>query len=103
MPGDYEVVDGGNSKMKVVVRIRPESEREAGSNMVIRAVDGSVLVFDPKQDNLPEFEAGKRRPIIARKPKDLRFAFDRVFDEASTQEEVFESTTKGERPRIHCI
>ena len=95
MPGDYEVVDGGNTKMKVVVRVRPESEREAGSNTVIRAVDRSVLVFDPKQDNLPHLETGKRRPAIARKPKDLRFAFDRVFDETSTQEEVFEGSTKG--------
>ena len=96
MPGDYEVVDGGNTKMKVVVRVRPESEREAGSNTVIRAVDRSVLVFDPKQDNLPHLEAGKRRPVIARKPKDLWFAFDRMFDETSTQEEVFEGSTKGE-------
>lgn len=96
MPADYEVVDGGNSKMKVVVRIRPESEREAGSTMVIRAVDGSVLVFDPKQDNHPQFEVRKqRRPVISRKPKDLRFAFDRVFNETSTQDEVFEGTTKG--------
>lgn len=104
MPGDYEVVDGGNSKMKVVVRVRPESEREAGSNVVIRAVDRSVLVFDPKQDNLPHFEAGKRRPVLARKPKDLRFAFDRVFDETSTQEEVFEGSTKGgvSHACIHC-
>ena len=53
-------------------------------------------MFDPKQDNLPHLEAGKRRPVIARKPKDLRFAFDRVFDETSTQEEVFEGSTKGE-------
>ena len=66
--------------MKVVVRVRPESEREAGSNTVIRAVDRSVLVFDPKQDNLPHLKAGKRRPVIVHKPKDLWFAFDRVFN-----------------------
>ena len=82
--------------MKVVVRVRPESEREAGSSTVIRAVDRSVLMFDPKQDNLLHLEAGKWRPVIARKPKDLWFAFDRVFDETSTQEEVFEGSTKGE-------
>ena len=53
-------------------------------------------MFDPKQDSLPHLEAGKRRLVIAHKPKDLRFAFDRVFDVTSTQEEVFEGSTKGE-------
>ena len=55
-----------------------------------------MLVFDPKQDNLPHLESGKQRPVIARKPKDLRFVFDHMFDKASTQEEVFEGSTKGE-------
>ena len=95
MSGEYEVIDSGNSNMKVVVRVRPKSERETGSDVVVRAVDRSVLVFDPKQDNLPLFTG--KRPVRARKPKDLRFAFDGVFDETSTQEEVFEGSTKGER------
>lgn len=97
---DYEITDSGNSNMKVVVRIRPENEVEIRSNCetVVKALDDHVLVFDPKEDNHPQFErpdvVRKRRPFLSKKHKDLRFAFDRVFDETSTQKDVFENTTK---------
>jgi kinesin family protein 18/19 len=97
---DYEITDTGNTNMKVVVRIRPENDMEIRSNCetVVKALDNHVLVFDPKEDNLPQFDNAdvvrKRRPFLSRKRKDLRFAFDRVFDETTTQREVFENTTK---------
>ena len=36
----------------------------------------------------------KRGTLLRRKHKDLRFAFNRVFDRSSTQQEVFEESTK---------
>lgn len=102
---EYEITDNGNTTMKVIVRIRPENESEIRSNCetIVRQLDKHVLVFDPKQDNMPQFRDGeggvrggarKRRPFLSKKRKDLRFAFDRVFDETSSQQEVFETTTR---------
>ena len=48
-PKTYEVTDTGNSSMKVVVRVRPESEAELRSSChcVVKVLDEHVLVFDP--------------------------------------------------------
>ena len=45
----YEVTDTGNSSMKVVVRVRPESEAELRSSCqcVVKVMDEHVLLFDP--------------------------------------------------------
>eukprot|EP00731_Ephydatia_muelleri_P038375 Em0737g1a len=89
--GDEKCEETGhsNSRMKVVVRIRPETETElrTGYPIVVKAVDDHVLVFDPQPDNTP---------TVGRccKQKDLRLGFDRVFDATGTQMEVFEHTTK---------
>ncbi len=97
---EYEITDGGNSNMKVVIRVRPENEMEARSNCetVVRILDDHVLAFDPKEDNDPEFQrtnsTRKRRALLCRNQRDLRFAFDRVFDENSKQVDVFKHTTK---------
>lgn len=97
----YEITDGGNSNMKVVVRVRPENHLEMRSNCetVVKVLDEHVLVFDPKEDDELGFQemqsTRKRRALLSRKRRDLRFAFDRVFDENSMQEQVFEHTTKS--------
>ena len=99
--GDCDLsTDQDNTNVKVVVRVRPENRAEVKTNFstVVKVLDNHVLVFDPKDDTLPRFErveAGRfRRPVLTRKRKDLRFAFDCVFDENSSQMEVFENTTK---------
>jgi kinesin family protein 18/19 len=84
----------GNTKVRVVVRVRPENDKEVGSKAIVRVVDNNILVFDPKDDNAPQFQRVKRRPVITKKPKDLQFAFDRVFDCTCTQDDVFKHTTK---------
>lgn len=105
-PSTYEITDSGNSTMKVVVRLRPENENELSSNRqaLAKVVDEHVLVFDPSPDNSPTFTSmglpnsnfsGRKRPILGKKHKDMRFAFDRVFDETASQVEVFEHTTKS--------
>lgn len=45
----YQVTDSGNTSMKVVVRVRPESEPELRSSYqcVVKVLDEHVLVFDP--------------------------------------------------------
>ncbi|ELW48939.1 Kinesin-like protein KIF18A [Tupaia chinensis] len=84
--------------MKVVVRVRPENTKEkaAGFQKVVHVVDKHILVFDPKQEEVSFFHGKKtmNRDIMKRQNKDLKFVFDAVFDETSTQLEVFEHTTK---------
>ncbi|NXD13470.1 KI18A protein, partial [Nothocercus nigrocapillus] len=87
------------SHVKVVVRVRPESqkEREGNFSKVVHVVDQNLLVFDPKEEEVSFFH-GKRlahRDINKRKKKDLKFVFDAVFAESSSQLEVFEHTTKS--------
>ncbi|GCC34200.1 hypothetical protein chiPu_0012673 [Chiloscyllium punctatum] len=83
----------------VVVRIRPQNQREQehDNQVVVEVVDENVLVFDPKEDTNDEMFSGpklRNREIPRRKSKDLKFVFDRVFSVTSTQQEVFEFTTK---------
>ncbi|XP_075568524.1 kinesin-like protein KIF18A [Pelecanus crispus] len=85
--------------VKVVVRVRPESQKEKDGNFskVVHVVDRHILVFDPKEEEVSFFH-GKRlanRDITKRKKKDLKFVFDAVFAEGSSQLEVFEHTTKS--------
>ncbi|NXL36737.1 KI18A protein, partial [Glaucidium brasilianum] len=85
--------------VKVVVRVRPESQKEKDGNFskVVHVVDQHLLVFDPKDEEVSFFH-GKRlthRDINKRKNKDLKFVFDAVFAESSSQLEVFEHTTKS--------
>jgi kinesin family protein 18/19 len=50
-------------------------------------VDDRVLVFDPPEEN-PIAQYSKTIVAGGRKTKDMRYAFDRVFDETCTQEDV---------------
>ncbi|XP_068003938.1 kinesin-like protein KIF18A isoform X2 [Melanerpes formicivorus] len=91
--------DDGCNHVKVVVRVRPESQKEKNGNFskVVRVVDQHILVFDPKEEEVSFFHRKKsvHRDINKRKQKDLKFMFDAVFDESSSQMEVFENTTKS--------
>lgn len=89
----------GSANIKVGVRVRPENEREkAGAfNNVINVVDDKMLIFDPKEDSDDFFYHGKkqgRRDLNKRENKDKKFAFDAVFPPGSTNQQVFEGTTK---------
>uniref|UniRef100_A0A8C5TRG2 Kinesin-like protein n=1 Tax=Malurus cyaneus samueli TaxID=2593467 RepID=A0A8C5TRG2_9PASS len=85
--------------VKVVVRVRPETQKEKHGSFsrVVRVIDHHVLVFDPKEEEVSFFN-GKRlihRDINKRQRKDLKFIFDAIFDDSSSQLEVFEHTTKN--------
>lgn len=112
------------TSISVAVRIRPFSIREAaqlstvkdadrhiyfgsgslsetpakltgkGIRNIVKPLDDQVLVFDPPDGNpLAKFQ--KTLMPAGRRVKDMRYAFDRVFDENATQEEVYMSTTKS--------
>ncbi|XP_074471706.1 kinesin-like protein KIF18A isoform X1 [Sebastes fasciatus] len=87
------------SRVKVVVRVRPTSENEKRENCrnVVQVVDNHMLIFDPKEEDISCFGAQRvrNRNLNKRANKDLKFVFDHVFSENSTQDDIFESTTKG--------
>lgn len=101
--GKYEITDSGNSTMKVVVRLRPENEAELKSarQAIAKVVDDNVLVFDPTPESTPSVNSmgmstgNGRKPSLGKRHKDMRFAFDKVFDETASQMEVFAHTTKS--------
>ncbi|KHN94542.1 kinesin [Metarhizium album ARSEF 1941] len=106
----------------VIVRVRPFTIREAaqlqktddspvflgdgslagpapklhqrGLRSVIKVVDDRCLVFDPPEDN-PVQRFSRSVVPTSKKVKDQVFAFDRVFDENTTQSDVYEGTTKS--------
>ncbi|KAK6539236.1 kinesin-like protein Klp5 [Orbilia ellipsospora] len=114
----------GASSIQVTVRVRPFTIREAaqitkiddgptffgdgnlagtprpslvnkGIRRVIKVVDDQFLIFDPPEEN-PIARFGQK--IIGprgKQQKDMKFGFDRVFDENATQGEVYEQTTKN--------
>ncbi|KAI0456362.1 kinesin motor domain-containing protein [Xylaria acuta] len=116
-------IDPGASSITVAVRVRPFTIREAaqlqrhddgtvflgdgslagapapklkqnGIRSVIRVIDDRCLVFDPPEDN-PVHRFSRSVVPNGKKVKDQTFGFDRVFDENTTQTEVYEATTKG--------
>uniref|UniRef100_A0A4W6ERJ6 Kinesin-like protein n=1 Tax=Lates calcarifer TaxID=8187 RepID=A0A4W6ERJ6_LATCA len=87
------------SHVKVVVRVRPanESEKRENCRNVVQVVDNHMLIFDPKEEDISCFgsQRVRNRNINKRANKDLKFVFDHVFSENSTQVDIFENTTKG--------
>ena len=90
---------GSQTSIKVIVRVRPQNERELQSNAraVIKVVDDKMLIFDPKEEENPFYYHGvaqKGRDILKKQNKELQFIFDRVFDMPSTNSDVFDGSTK---------
>nr|XP_030129194.3 kinesin-like protein KIF18A isoform X1 [Taeniopygia guttata]XP_030129195.3 kinesin-like protein KIF18A isoform X1 [Taeniopygia guttata]XP_041572454.1 kinesin-like protein KIF18A isoform X1 [Taeniopygia guttata]XP_041572455.1 kinesin-like protein KIF18A isoform X1 [Taeniopygia guttata] len=87
------------SHVKVVVRVRPESQKEKQGSFsrVVRVIDQHVMVFDPEEEEVDFFSRRRvvHRDINKRQRKDLKFMFDAIFDDSSSQLEVFEHTTKN--------
>lgn len=87
------------SHVKVVVRVRPASDSEKRENCrnVVQVVDNHMLIFDPKEEDASCFgsQRVRNRNINKKANKDLKFVFDNVFNENSTQDDIFENTTKG--------
>ncbi|XP_048222259.1 kinesin-like protein KIF18B [Perognathus longimembris pacificus] len=88
-----------DSKVQVVVRVRPSTPRELESQRrpVVQVVDERVLVFDPEEPDggFPglKWSGSHDGGPPKKKGKDLTFVFDRVFGEMATQQDVFQHTT----------
>lgn len=87
------------TNIKVIVRVRPINERESQENyrQVIKVLDSKMLIFDPKEEQNPFFYRGvqqKGRDLLKKQNKELEFMFDYVFDMDSSNDTVFEGTTK---------
>ncbi|KAG0651845.1 Kinesin 5 [Hyphodiscus hymeniophilus] len=116
--------DPGASSISVTVRVRPFTIREAaqitkcedgtlflgdgslagvptpklgqkGIRPVIKVVDDKCLVFDPPEDNPVQKFSRSVVSNMGKRVKDQTFGFDRVFDENTTQGDVYEATTRG--------
>ncbi|KAK6613627.1 kinesin motor domain-containing protein [Botrytis cinerea] len=66
-----------------------------GIHPVIKVIDDRCLVFDPPQDAPMTRFQSKVVSNMGKRVKDQTFAFDRVFDDNTTQGDVYESTTRG--------
>lgn len=76
--------------------IRPS----AGMRRVVKALDSRVLVFDPPETSpVVSYQRSLLGPS-AKKVKDIRFCFDRVFDESTTQEDVFQGCAQDLVPGV---
>ena len=97
--GNGDTSGGVSANIRVAVRVRPENERELSGayRNVIEVVDDRMLIFDPENNGDDFFFHGKkvgRRDLNKKAARDHKFAFDAVFGPNSTNEDVFESTTK---------
>lgn len=91
---DASLKDG---RMRVYVRVRPENEREVRGDCrkVVEPIDDQLCVFDPVFEEEQYFYRGKVYKEPGRKQnKNIQFHFDRVFDEESSNVDVYEAVTK---------
>ncbi|KAL4240456.1 Kinesin-like protein kif19 [Mactra antiquata] len=86
---DNKTKGGGEQNLTVCLRVRPINEDEilAGATCIAHKVEDRVLVLmDPMED--PE------DILRANRSREKQFVFDSCFDGASTQEDVYNSSTK---------
>ncbi|KRT80094.1 Kinesin, partial [Oryctes borbonicus] len=89
-----------SANIKVVVRVRPPNDRETGDNsrVAVKVINDQLLVFDPEEDSQPFFYHGveqKRRDLLKKSHKNMKFYFDKVFGFEATNNDVFQTTTNG--------
>lgn len=75
-------------------RVRPDNDKEkycSKSRTVVRVLDERVVIFDPADTSTAH---SKGVPDHFRRSRDQRYIFDRVFDQYSSQAEVYEHTAK---------
>ncbi|GAA5861489.1 hypothetical protein JCM3774_000268 [Rhodotorula dairenensis] len=73
----------------------PQPARGPGAlRKVLKVLDERILVFDPPESNAVASFQKANLPMQGKKTKDIRFCFDRVFDEDCGQEEVYDGSAK---------
>lgn len=74
--------------------MRPDNDKEKHnpkSRTVVRVLDERVVIFDPADTSTAHC---KGVPDHFRRSRDQRYIFDRVFDDFSSQDEVYDNTAK---------
>ncbi|GEM06163.1 kinesin family member 18/19 [Rhodotorula toruloides] len=76
--------------------LTPQPSRGAGGiRKIVKVLDDRILVFDPPETNaVASLQQRAGMPVLGKKQKDIRFCFDRVFDEDCGQEEVYNGSAK---------
>ncbi|GAA5835319.1 hypothetical protein JCM11251_006679 [Rhodosporidiobolus azoricus] len=73
----------------------PQPPRGPGAlRKILKVLDDRILVFDPPETNAVASFQKSAMPMMGKKVKDIRFCFDRVFDEHCGQEEVYDGSAK---------
>lgn len=86
----------------LLIRVRPESyseQQDSRWRTVIRVLDERVLIFDPNNAT-PRTSRGSVARAFTARSKEMRYSFDRVFDQFANQQDIYESTTKGLIPFV---
>ncbi|XP_046734002.1 kinesin-like protein KIF18A [Diprion similis] len=101
-PNSVKNEAGGSqaANVRVIVRVRPENERELQGNqrIIVKTIDDKMLIFDPKAEENPFFYQGvaqKGRDLLKKQNKEMEFIFDKVFDSTATNLDVFQGSTKN--------
>ncbi|GAA97376.1 uncharacterized protein L969DRAFT_94433 [Mixia osmundae IAM 14324] len=82
--------DGSLSATPVASTSTLSSNRASGPvRRIVKVLDDQVMVFDPPQES-----ANPYVKLSNKRAKDLKFCFDRVFDETATQEDVYSGSAK---------
>lgn len=85
-----------DNRMRVFARIRPMNSVESNSRRIVEVLDDQVLVFDPpSEDYSQDYSQWESRTPGRKQNKNFRFRFDKVFDDNSSNYDVFEAVTKN--------
>lgn len=84
-----------NNRLMVYVRVKPLYDQKS----IIDIVDDKTLVFDPvdaerEPNDVYVYHGRQFKSIGARKNKNSQYSFDRVFDDESTNQSIYETVTK---------
>ena len=66
---------------------KAKAQHSRGLRRIVKVLDERVLVFDPPEES-PVARLGKALLPHGKRVKDIRYAFDHIFDETASQEEV---------------
>ncbi|XP_050431645.1 kinesin-like protein KIF18A isoform X2 [Adelges cooleyi] len=93
-------------QMRVFVRIKPLHEEDGTPKpKTIKVRNETTLIFDPKQDETPFFFHGVKqnpRDISKKQHKSIKYDFHRVFGPESTNEDIYNESTKDLLDKLLC-
>lgn len=72
----------------------PRASTTGGLRKILKVLDDRILVFDPPETNAVASFQRANFPVMGKKVKDIRFCFDKVFDEDCGQEEIYDGSAK---------